>query len=358
MAAAGVARLPASGAGLGVFSADRSPTGPPHPEAGAIHDDRTPPHTIASGRSTAARTTPGGDRHVVDQLIAERAPRLAASPAWPAIAALLGPLLKDRAARRMADAVADLEGAAALDHVSGLLRLDARASGLERVPRSGACLVVANHPTGIADGIALYDVLRPVRPDVAFFANADALRVCPGLAEVLIPVVWPSERRTLGTSRTTLRRAHTAFGEGRAVVVFPAGALARRVRGVLLDLPWEHSAVMLARRHGVPLVPAHVAGPFPRLFHLFDRVSRELRDITLFHELMNKAGARYDVRFGWPVDAGHLEGSDEVVSARLKTYVERVLPIAPDTPFEAVSVAPDRPPGARAPPGPARHGPR
>jgi hypothetical protein len=45
--------------------------------------------------------------------------------------------------------------------------------------------VVCNHPTGIADGVAVYDVLKAVRPDLCFYANSDAHRVSPRLGEVL-----------------------------------------------------------------------------------------------------------------------------------------------------------------------------
>ena len=51
------------------------------------------------------------------------------------------------------------------------------------------------------------------------------------------------------------------------------------------------------------MVPIHVAGPYSRLFHLFDKVSQELRDVTLFHEVLNKAGQQSQVTIGAPVAA-------------------------------------------------------
>ena len=97
--------------------------------------------------------------HIVDVLIAERAPKLAASPAWPALRPLLYSVLDYRKARRMADAVAPLSGRAAMEHVSKLLSVKVSTIGLERAPRAGPAIVVCNHPTGIADGVAVHDVL-------------------------------------------------------------------------------------------------------------------------------------------------------------------------------------------------------
>src|SRR4051794_28927195 len=101
--------------------------------------------------------------HIIDVLIAERAPKLAASPLWPLLRPLLYSFLDYAKARRMADAIAPMTGKAALDHVSRLLRVQVTTAGLERMPRTGRLVVVCNHPTGIADGVAVYDALKAVR---------------------------------------------------------------------------------------------------------------------------------------------------------------------------------------------------
>lgn len=287
-----------------------------------------------AGARSDGPSVPRPDRHIVDQLIEERAPHLARSPTWPLVSALLKPLLSYRAARRLADGIAARPGVGALEDASTLLSLDVGAEGLEHVPATGRCLVLCNHPTGIADGIALFDALKTVRGDISFFANADALRVCPGLADVVIPVTWPAAKRTLGSSRATLARAREAIRAERAIVVFPAGALARRRGGAVRDPEWEHSAVALARSYDVPVIPAHLEGPWPFWFHLLDRCSQELRDVTLFHEFLNKAGRTYRVRFAPPVDPAALEGSHEAVTRRLKDFVETVLPATPDAAFD------------------------
>ena len=62
-------------------------------------------------------------------------------------------------------------------------------------------MIVCNHPTGIADGVAVWDALKAIRPDLMFYANADAHRVSPKLDEVLIPVEWVEEKRTRERTR-------------------------------------------------------------------------------------------------------------------------------------------------------------
>jgi putative hemolysin len=271
--------------------------------------------------------------HIVDELIAERAPRLAKTLLWPLVRPALYALLGYRKARSMADVVVTLPGAGALDYVSGLLRLKVEVQGLEHVPATGRCVVVVNHPTGIADGVAVYDALKPVRPDQIYFANADALRVSPRLGEVVIPVEWVESKRTREKTRDTLLRAKEAFEAERCVVVFPAGRLARHVGGVLTDEPWATSALSLARKYGAPVIPIHLTGPDSFFFHIFDRFSQELRDITLFHEMLNKEGKTFRLTIGPPIAPDALDADATAGTEAIKAYVERVLPLDPDKPF-------------------------
>lgn len=282
--------------------------------------------------STPAPASPG--QHIVDVLIAERAPRLAASPAWPIARPLLYRLLDYRRARDMADAIAPLQGREALDYVSRLLEVKVEVRGLERIPEAGRLVIVANHPTGIADGVAAWDALRGRRPDLCFYANADAHRVVPGFSDVLIPVEWVEAKRTRERTRTTLQMTREAMEAGRALAIFPAGRLARRgADSRLSDPPWMSSALSIARRYDAPVAPVHVTGPYSTLFHAFDRVSQELRDVTLFHELLNKRGGRFTLTVGPVIPPDRLDADAEVATAALKAYVETQLPQDPDRPF-------------------------
>jgi putative hemolysin len=272
--------------------------------------------------------------HICDVLIAERAPRLTRSAAWPVVRPLLYKLLDYRQAVRMADAVAPLSGAQALDYMSDLLDLKVSVMNAERIPATGRCVVVANHPTGIADGIAVFDAVRARRGDAVFFANADALRVSPRLGEAVIPVEWVVSKRTREKTRATLLAAKEAFEAGRCVVMFPAGRLARVARdGSVTDPEWATTPASLARKYDAPVVPIHVAGPTSTLFHLFDRISPELRDITLFHELLNKRKKPFQLKVGKPIPPSRLDIDAGKATYALKAFTERVLPSQPDADF-------------------------
>lgn len=272
--------------------------------------------------------------HIVDELIAERAPHLAANPAWPLIRPALYAVLGYGRAKTMADAVAQLGGAEALQYASGLLDLKLKVQGLERVPEQGRMIIVSNHPTGIADGIAMYDAVMLRRPDAIFFANADALRVSQRLSEVVIPVEWVEAKRTREKTRLTLAAAREALEAERCMIVFPAGRLAQRQKdGSLSDPPWATSAVSLARKYEAPVIPVHMSGPWSTLFHFFGGFSQELRDITLFHEMLNKAGKTFGLTFGHPIAPESLDTDSQAATLAIKAWVERELPVNPDGRF-------------------------
>ena len=290
--------------------------------------------TVASSAASDALARRGYRDHIVDALIAERAPKLSGSPAWPVLRPLLYGLLDYGKARRMADAIQPMPGKAALDFVSDLLSVKVSATGLERIPREGRVVLICNHPTGIADGIAVYDAIKAIRPDLCFYANSDAHRVCAGFEEVLIPVEWVEEKRTRARTRVTLQLTREAMEAGRALVIFPAGRLARKQPdGRLAESPWMASAMSIARKFEAPVAPLHIEGPWSTLFHFFHGFSNELRDITLFHELLNKRGQPFSLIAGPAVPWEAIDPDGVIATEAMKAYVTGVLPHHPDQPF-------------------------
>lgn len=242
-------------------------------------------------------------------------------------------LLHYRSAIRMAEAIAPLPGADAMSCLSRMLDLKLTVEGLDYVPASGGFILTPSHPTGIADGVAVFDALKTVRPDMAIFANRDAIRAAPGLGDLLIPVEWRSGEKSYAKSRATLEATARAFDAGRAVVLFPSGRIAFRQNGVLTERPWQVSAVTLARRYGVPIVPMDIRARNSSLFYLLSRVSTDLRDITVFHEFLNKKRAPFAIRVGRPIPPEALEGDPAVVTVRLQRHTVESLRADPDAVF-------------------------
>ena len=292
---------------------------------------------LLRSRSLSALRT-GGD-HIVDQLIAERTTRISRHPLWPVLRPILVRFLHYRQAVEMADTIAPMDGWTAFQYISRLLSLEISLTGTANIPASGGFILAPNHPTGIADGIAMFDALKSTRADMTFFANRDALRAAPGFRDMIIPVEWRAGAKTHGKSRDTLEMTARAFADNRAVVLFPSGRLAYWHEGKLTERSWQTSVVTLARRYGYPVVPAHIASRNSGLFYFLSKHSTEIRDMTLFHELLNKKGRKVSITFGKPIAPEELDGDPADVAGALQQHAALTLAKDPDAVFSALEVA-------------------
>ena len=308
--------------------------GSPPLENATLNTDAPPVDPRISAFVTESELAPPEGSHIVDVMIKERCPSFVKHWSWPILRPAIYGALKYRLARRMADEIAALPtGQACFDKLEEALALDITVTLPEHAPRQGRLVMISNHPTGLADGAAVWGALRPIRRDIQIMANADACRINPAFADVIIPVEWVADKRTPAKTRETLRRAGAAFRDEQCLVVFPSGRLAHKVGGVLTDKDWYATAVTLARKNRAPVTPVHIRAANSRLYYALSRVSGELRDITLFHELLNKQGDRFHVTFGPPIPYQRLEGDPLEVTRALKRYVENVLPHDPKKAF-------------------------
>ncbi len=273
------------------------------------------------------------DAHIVDVLIEERCPSFASHWSWPVLRPILYGALGYKRAVSMADHIETLTGPEAFDHLTEDLEIDVSLRFADRMPKEGKLILVVNHPTGLADGVALWSAVTQVRKDINIFANADAIRVSEKLAETIIPVEWVLNKRSPAKAKETLRRAKQAFDNGECVVIFPSGKLAGREKGDMVERPWMPTAVTLARKQKCPVLPVNIQAENSWLYYFLSGLNGELRDITLFYELLNKKRAEFDITFGPLIQPDDLGGDVQEVTEMLKSYVAYSLHDAPDEAF-------------------------
>jgi len=248
----------------------------------------------------------------IDPLIEDRAPWLFADRPGTALARkVLDRALSYERTVEIATALRDAPSATIMDEMFHLLGKHVTARGLDNIPANGPALIVANHPTGIADGIILHGLLAQIRPDAFYFANKDILSVMPQMEDMIAPVEWRKDRRSHGKTRETMAYMRRAVRDERLGVMFPSGRLAQR-RGLQLhERPWMPSAAMLARKFDLPVIPVNMRARNSVLFYLFDVLHSSLKDITLFHETLNKADQPYVVTVGEPIAPSALPETSE-----------------------------------------------
>lgn len=262
--------------------------------------------------------------HIVDVLIKERAVKLSRSRLWPLYRHFFNWLLNYRAAKKMVDTAGRWPAKEAFAYASGLLDMKLDVEGREHLPEDGAFILALNHPTGIADGLAVHDAIADIRPDTIIFVNGDALRLNPLLTDKLIPVEWREDKKTRAKSRETLKASNKAFEDGRAIVLFPAGRLAfMDDKKVLHERIWQTTIAALAKRYKVPVVPANIKSRNSWLYYWLWNVNEEIRDMTLFHELLNKQGQTFRIRIQKPIPYTDILANNDEAAAELRAYSVR-----------------------------------
>ncbi|WP_246053665.1 1-acyl-sn-glycerol-3-phosphate acyltransferase [Paracoccus hibiscisoli] len=253
----------------------------------------------------------------LDPLIAERAPWLFSgrlhhrAAKWAMMQVLRYPATVDLGAQ-----FRDLPPTEIFRRMSELIVHDLQVEGLEHIPASGPALIVANHPTGIADGIFLNAIVSQLRDDLFIYANHDMIRVLPQMIGMIAPVEWRVEKRSHAKTRATMDYTRDAIEAGRIGLIFPSGRLAKRTGVTLNERPWMASAAMIARKFDLPVIPLRIRARNSALFYLFDKIHPTLRDVTLFNEVLNKTRHPYRVTIGAPILPSDLpRSSDEAILA-------------------------------------------
>ncbi|HAI59235.1 MAG TPA: GNAT family N-acetyltransferase [Xanthomonadaceae bacterium] len=174
-----------------------------------------------------------------------------------------------------------------------------------RIPQTGRLIIVANHPLGALDSLALLHLVGTVRRDVRILAN-DLLLEFEGLRELLLPL------RILGgkPSAESLRMVSEALEAEQAVIVFPAGEVSRLGWRGVHDRPWRAGFVRFARESGAPVLPVRIKAKNSALFYGLSSLYKPVGTALLPREMFKARGLRIDLRIGLPrrIDTGADEG--------------------------------------------------
>jgi putative hemolysin len=186
-------------------------------------------------------------------------------------------------------------------------------------------LVVANHPLGGMDGMALMQTVGDRLGRIQAPAN-DLLMNLPQLRDLFVPV------NKHGSNAGRFGRFEDAFGSDIAMVHFPAGLCSRQRAGRIRDLTWQKSFISRARRYRRDIVPVHIDGRNSRFFYNLARLRRwsgikfNLEMIFLVDEMFKQRDRTLTLTFGAPVHWESLDRSrtDWQWARRLRRYVYRL----------------------------------
>ncbi|MEL6289160.1 MAG: lysophospholipid acyltransferase family protein [Pseudomonadota bacterium] len=168
-------------------------------------------------------------------------------------------------------------------------------------------VMIANHPFGIGDGIALLSLAEQLERPYKVLINAELLKINE-IRPFSLPVDFSETREALKNNIATRKAALDALRDGTTIVVFPGGGVATTAhpfRGRALELPWQPFIARLIQSAQASVLPVFIEGQNSKLFHMASHVSDTLRTSLLVSEFRRFAGSNLPVRVGemMPFDA-------------------------------------------------------
>ena len=261
----------------------------------------------------------------IDKSLVERLPWLAQHPRIRRpVAGMLGRLADEAGFNRVLKAVGDVRGLDFVDRTLDTLGASYRINPRERenIPVDGPVLVVANHPLGMVDALALLHLVGSVRPDVRILGN-DWL----ALVEPLRPLLLPVDVFGKGAA-SKMRNIYRALDNGEALIVFPAGEVSRLGPGGLRDGAWSDGFARLALRSKAPVLPIHVAARNSAMFYGLSMLAKPLSTAMLPREAVAPGKRRIGFSIGALVSAEELKqrssGSPKQATKLMRRHVYRV----------------------------------
>jgi putative hemolysin len=216
----------------------------------------------------------------------------------------------------------------ALDMIGARLELSGPPDWLARLP-DGPLIVIANHPFGIADGVAILSIAESIGRPYRVLSYSDFMRL-PELQAIALPIDFNETKEALATNLKTRSEARRLLKEGVTLVIFPAGgvATAEKPFGKAEELPWKLFTARLIQQSGATVLPVYFEGQNSPLFHFVSRYSVSLRLSLLVLEFGRRAGATIRATVGLPVSWTEIVASAGGGSVIDELYV-RVHRLAP-----------------------------
>ena len=153
-------------------------------------------------------------------------------------------------------------------------------------PKTGPLVVVANHPSGLVDGMVMAEMVCRVRSDFKILTRS-LLTGIPEVEEFMIPVPFPHEdnARELGLQMRDETMKHLRAGG--VIILFPAGkvAMSEDWWGPAVESEWNVFTHKIVKSSGATILPVYFPGQNSRAFLIANKISDTLRQGLLLYEI-------------------------------------------------------------------------
>lgn len=170
------------------------------------------------------------------------------------------------------------------------------------IPKTGPVVVVANHPSGLVDGLVMARLVMQVRADFKILTRS-LLTGIPEIAYHMVPVPFPHEEDSLEKGLEMRRISMEHLANGGVLILFPAGKVATSTGwwGPAIEAEWNVFTAKMLKISKATVLPIFFPGQNTRLYHIADKISPTFRQGLLLHEVANALGKPQSPVIGQPI---------------------------------------------------------
>lgn len=233
-------------------------------------------------------------------------------------------LVREQDFQDFADLHPHLKGIDFIDEVMRYFDFDVIVAEQERdrIAARGRLIIVANHPIGSLDGLALLRLISHVRRDVKVMANEWLGSIKP-----LESLLFTVDNMGGNTTRDQIKAIHEHLNAEGAVIIFPAGEVSRMGPRGIRDGKWQKGFLKIARATRSPILPIHIQARNSILFYVASMIYKPLASALLVREMFGQAKKTVPVRVGKPIDYESVSGkgtNDRVMAKLFRSHIERL----------------------------------
>ncbi len=174
---------------------------------------------------------------------------------------------------------------------------------INKIPRTGPVIMVANHPHGLVDGLILAEFCERVRKDFKILTR-ELLNTIPEIQDNLLPVAFPHVEDSVKQNIAMRKVAMEHLAAGGVLVLFPAGQVASAPGWFedSVEATWNPFTAKLIRRSNARIVPVFFPGENSRWYHWANLISPTLRQSLLLHEIAHSMKKPQNPIIGDPIE--------------------------------------------------------
>ena len=164
---------------------------------------------------------------------------------------------------------------------------------VQNIPSSGRVVIIANHPLGSLDALALIKLVSNVRKDIKVIAN-DFLEVITPIKNILININNFQPRQ----KKESIAKVYAALDAEEALIIFPSGEVSRATPTGIKDKQWHKGFLKFAKKGNAPILPIFIGGKNSKTFYSVSALNKKLSALLLAHEMFKQKNKSIQIIVG------------------------------------------------------------